>query len=352
MLLEIDVAINYLLSFCYSKLDREKADVFKKDMARLLSRNYEGHWYQDCPQRGSAYRALLISPEILDPTLVEAMACNGIDVDNVRGQLPDYLTVWIDPCEVSYRVGERGDINSLWQENQQQHLQLRPKEHKGNRKAKNKNTKTLVKWSTSIRNTSNCTGSCSSSSSLSSIGSDESRRSSSSSSGGSCTTAPILEAIDDDDDDNLKAMDTVTDLASQCPVSGLSTLERGQTPLRPFLNSKAWGSLEFLSMVDPFENSSPPTCKSKRSWSTAPWDIGSSSPGDSGVSSDTSMPCSPLTVNDENMSFVASYPDRPRLPHADFFWHLNDRGQLYGINRRLSGTDGFAKSQVKPTFSR
>eukprot|EP00117_Sycon_ciliatum_P010553 scpid83619/ scgid12414/ Protein Tob2; Protein Tob4; Transducer of erbB-2 2 len=147
MILEIDVAINFLLSYCYSQLDREKADAFKRDLSNILTKNYTGHWYPTNSQRASAYRALLVSPGVLDPAIVAAAECSQIALGTIRDQLPLWLTIWVDPCEVSYRVGERGEVVSLWQENQQQHLQLRPKEHKSNRKQhKNKVSKSLVRW--------------------------------------------------------------------------------------------------------------------------------------------------------------------------------------------------------------
>ena len=119
MQLEIDVATNFLLSFAYSKIPRAQADNFKREFTRTLLNLYSGHWYPNNPSRGSAYRSLSVSDR-MDPSIQRAASSSGIDLIMLREHLPKNMTMWIDPYEVSYRIGERGEITTLWQQQQKQ----------------------------------------------------------------------------------------------------------------------------------------------------------------------------------------------------------------------------------------
>lgn len=118
MQLEIDVATNFLLSFAYSKLPRAQADAFKRELTRTLLNLYSGHWYPNNPNRGSAYRSLSVNDRI-DPSIQTAAESSGINTIKLREHLPKNMTMWIDPYEVSYRIGERGEITTLWQQQKQ-----------------------------------------------------------------------------------------------------------------------------------------------------------------------------------------------------------------------------------------
>ena len=41
----------------------------------------------------------------VDPVLADAARLSGLSVDEVQDYLPKCLTVWMDPGEVSYRIG-------------------------------------------------------------------------------------------------------------------------------------------------------------------------------------------------------------------------------------------------------
>lgn len=46
----------------------------------------------------------------MDPLIAQAGAAVGLDLSSLRRLLPTELTMWIDPREVSYRIGENGSI--------------------------------------------------------------------------------------------------------------------------------------------------------------------------------------------------------------------------------------------------
>ena len=104
MLLEIQIAISFLMSYLYNKLPRRRVDLFSAELTRRLKEKFEGHWYPERPSKGSGYRCLLIGDD-LDPILVKAANDSGLSMEEIRTSLPDKLTMWIDPDEVSYRIG-------------------------------------------------------------------------------------------------------------------------------------------------------------------------------------------------------------------------------------------------------
>jgi protein Tob/BTG len=66
---------------------------------------FEKHWFPELPSKGQAYRCIRIngiSP--IDLTLERAASKCGSSYRDLR--LPTELTVWVDPSEVCYRLGE------------------------------------------------------------------------------------------------------------------------------------------------------------------------------------------------------------------------------------------------------
>lgn len=112
MQVEIQVALNFLVSFLYNKLPRRRVNQFAEELDRALRRKFRGHWYPEKPYRGSAFRCVKTSPP-LDPVFQIAARESGVDLRDVRENLPPDLSIWIDPGEVSYRIGEKGAAQVL-----------------------------------------------------------------------------------------------------------------------------------------------------------------------------------------------------------------------------------------------
>ena len=83
---------------------------FKRRMEELLFDRYKDHWDPANPTQGSAYRCIRINGFRLDPVVREAAKVTGLT--NISEYLPTQLTLWIDPRDVSYRIGEDGSICS------------------------------------------------------------------------------------------------------------------------------------------------------------------------------------------------------------------------------------------------
>ncbi|XP_069508858.1 protein Tob2 [Ambystoma mexicanum] len=123
MHLEIKVALNFIISYLYNKLPRRRADLFGEELERLLKTKYDGHWYPEKPLKGSGYRCVHIG-ETVDPVVEQAARRSGLDIDDVRANVPEELSVWIDPFEVSYQIGEKGAVKVLYLDELDNSLEL------------------------------------------------------------------------------------------------------------------------------------------------------------------------------------------------------------------------------------
>ena len=111
---EVAVAWNFVISHLYNKLPRRRVLCFGEALDRGLKRKFQGHWYPDMPFKGSAFRSVKVTGVAADPVIELAARECGVAIEEVREFLPDELTVWIDPKEVSYRIGEKGLVKILY----------------------------------------------------------------------------------------------------------------------------------------------------------------------------------------------------------------------------------------------
>lgn len=113
MHIEIQVALNFVISYLYNKLPRRRVNLFGEELDKALKLKFDGHWYPEKPFKGSAYRCLRVGSP-LDPVIENAARESGVDLSDIREHLPDELSIWIDPGEVSYRIGEKGSVKILY----------------------------------------------------------------------------------------------------------------------------------------------------------------------------------------------------------------------------------------------
>lgn len=75
---------------------------------------YKHHWFPLAPSKGSGYRCIRINHK-MDPLIGEAAGMIGLSHERLFQLLPSELTLWVDPFEVSYRIGENGSICVLYE---------------------------------------------------------------------------------------------------------------------------------------------------------------------------------------------------------------------------------------------
>jgi len=90
-------------------------NIFAEELEKALKAKFEGHWYPTKPMKGSAFRCIKTGDPI-DPVLERAARESGMEIRDIKENLPEDLAVWVDPGEVSYRIGEKGLIKILYSE--------------------------------------------------------------------------------------------------------------------------------------------------------------------------------------------------------------------------------------------
>ncbi|KAK5917730.1 hypothetical protein CgunFtcFv8_002551 [Champsocephalus gunnari] len=90
----------------YGCVDNEGREGFAAALTSALFENYKNHWHPNAPTKGQAYRCLRMNVRMHDPVL--QLVCERSAVRYQDLGLPQEITVWVDPGEVSCRYGEQG----------------------------------------------------------------------------------------------------------------------------------------------------------------------------------------------------------------------------------------------------
>ena len=96
------------------RLTAAQLERFRQTLLVLLCTHYQDHWFPDRPFKGSGYRCIRINHK-MDPLLSKAGKQCGFTEGDLFRILPAELTLWVDPDEVSYRIGEEGSIAVLYE---------------------------------------------------------------------------------------------------------------------------------------------------------------------------------------------------------------------------------------------
>ncbi|KAM4044349.1 protein BTG3 [Anomaloglossus baeobatrachus] len=89
-----------------NKLTKEEIEIFSEELSRILHDKYVNHWYPETPAKGQAYRCIRVNRfQGVDPDLQKACFNSGLVYEELG--LPWEMTLWVDPCEVCCRYGEK-----------------------------------------------------------------------------------------------------------------------------------------------------------------------------------------------------------------------------------------------------
>ncbi|KAI9259612.1 hypothetical protein BDA99DRAFT_547509 [Phascolomyces articulosus] len=116
MHMEIAQATDFLGRLLHSKLDQAMLQSLKDELAELLKQRFVNHWDPQQPYRGNGFRAISNFNGQLDPVLVKAAINASIPPTFIHTHLPRDFVLWIDPGSVSYRVGDHGNIMTLFED--------------------------------------------------------------------------------------------------------------------------------------------------------------------------------------------------------------------------------------------
>lgn len=113
---EINAAVGFLSRFLRVKghVNDRQVQTFSQSLQDILAEQYKHHWFPDRPCKGSGYRCIRINHK-MDPLVWQAGQRIGLTIQQLYLLLPSELTLWVDPFEVSYRIGEDGSICVLYE---------------------------------------------------------------------------------------------------------------------------------------------------------------------------------------------------------------------------------------------
>lgn len=121
MITEIDHGVDFLCTLLLSKgADERKSRAFCDALRVVLSEHFSNHWDPEYPNKGSGYRCIRIHHDRAEP-LVDRAAFTS-KTPQVLELLPSELTLWFDPTNVSYRIGENnGRIKTIYYAGAKEH---------------------------------------------------------------------------------------------------------------------------------------------------------------------------------------------------------------------------------------
>ena len=119
MKLELLSASNFLVHLIRMgrrNVSESQLSKFRDCLIEILQRRYRDHWFPERPLKGSGYRCIRINSK-MDSIISLAGEYCGLSLTLLQ-TFPRELTMWIDPLEVSYRIGENGSICVLYEYNE------------------------------------------------------------------------------------------------------------------------------------------------------------------------------------------------------------------------------------------
>jgi protein Tob/BTG len=115
MIKEVHSVVNFISGLLRQRsVPADTVERFSSSLAEILCLHYRDHWFPDKPFRGSAYRCVRVVNKVMDPVLLRAGEAVGLTPNDLMKHLPSELTLWVDPNDVSYRIGEDGSIGILY----------------------------------------------------------------------------------------------------------------------------------------------------------------------------------------------------------------------------------------------
>ncbi|ORZ22006.1 hypothetical protein BCR42DRAFT_405307 [Absidia repens] len=116
MHIEIAQAVEFLGRLLHTKIEQDSLTDFKEKLAELLKAKFADHWDTQQPFKGNGFRALTNFNGQLDTIIVKAANNSSISTTALLTHLPRDFVLWIDPYSVSYRVGDHGNIMTLFED--------------------------------------------------------------------------------------------------------------------------------------------------------------------------------------------------------------------------------------------
>ncbi|XP_044274779.1 protein BTG3-like isoform X2 [Varanus komodoensis] len=104
---EVETGVGFITRLVnrHERLDKRQVERFGEQLTAILCERFSKHWYPETPLKGQAYRCIRINRRHqVDDSLLKACRDCGLKYSELA--LPREITIWIDPGEVSCRLGE------------------------------------------------------------------------------------------------------------------------------------------------------------------------------------------------------------------------------------------------------
>lgn len=113
---EIKSAVDFLTNILRTRDDVNDMQTtqFNTTLKNLLTSRYQGHWFPEKPFKGSGFRCIRLNHK-MDPLILQAGIMCGLNQPFLETTFPPELTLWVDPRDVSFRIGENGSVGILFQ---------------------------------------------------------------------------------------------------------------------------------------------------------------------------------------------------------------------------------------------
>ena len=118
MQVELTKACNFLISLikmARCNVSETQLNHLSSVLFNLMMSKYRQHWYPEKPIRGSGYRCIRIDGK-MDPLIGQALKICGLENDILYSHFTPDFSMWIDPREVSYKMGKRGGICIIYEQ--------------------------------------------------------------------------------------------------------------------------------------------------------------------------------------------------------------------------------------------
>ena len=115
MNIEFVSASNFFVYLVSHKFNKKEQERFRECLTRVIRQRFRDHWFPEKPYAACGFRCLHIREDYFAPIIAQACACAQISLDSVKKALPSNMMIWIDPYEVTYRIGDSGVILCLYE---------------------------------------------------------------------------------------------------------------------------------------------------------------------------------------------------------------------------------------------
>jgi len=102
--------IAHLVRMSKQKINEATLKKFRDCLIEVYNRRFRNYWFPELPLKGSCYRTIRVFHNKIDPMILQAAEACDISQELLQNVFKFDLTLWINPMEVYYRLGENGSM--------------------------------------------------------------------------------------------------------------------------------------------------------------------------------------------------------------------------------------------------